>query len=53
MIAINPASTRDEVATRVDALSDAGFAATYVFTAGIDEPARAVELIAGVAALAR
>ncbi len=53
MIAINPASTRDEVATRVDALSDAGFAATYVFAAGIDEPARAVELIAGVAALAR
>jgi F420-dependent oxidoreductase-like protein len=53
MIAINPASTPDEVATRVDALSDAGFAATYVFAAGIDEPARAVELIAGVAALAR
>ena len=53
MIAINPASTRDEVATRVDALSDAGFAATYVFAAGIDEPARAVGLIAGVAALAR
>lgn len=53
MIAINPTSTPDEVATRVDALSDAGFAATYVFAAGIDEPARAVELIAGVAALAR
>ncbi|WP_243231018.1 LLM class F420-dependent oxidoreductase [Microbacterium sp. CIAB417] len=53
MIAINPTSTSDEVATRVDALSDAGFAATYVFAAGIDEPARAVELIAGVAALAR
>ncbi|WP_460738657.1 LLM class F420-dependent oxidoreductase [Microbacterium neimengense] len=53
MIAINPTSKPDEVATRVDALSDAGFAATYVFAAGIDEPARAVELIAGVAALAR
>jgi len=53
MIAINPTSTPEEVATRVDALSDAGFAATYVFAAGIDEPARAVELIAGVAALAR
>ncbi|QCQ17196.1 LLM class F420-dependent oxidoreductase [Microbacterium sp. RG1] len=53
MIAINPSSTPDEVATRVDALSDAGFAATYVFAAGIDEPARAVDLIAGVAALAR
>lgn len=53
IIAINPSSTPDEVATRVDALSDAGFAATYVFAAGIDEPARAVDLIAGVAALAR
>lgn len=53
MIAVNPESTVEQVASRVDELSDAGFTATYVFSVGIDEPARVVDLISGAAARAR
>ncbi|MEV7692168.1 LLM class F420-dependent oxidoreductase [Microbacterium sp. NPDC089189] len=53
MIAVNPSSTPATVAATVDELAAAGFTATYVFAAGIDEPSRAVDLIAGAAALVR
>lgn len=53
MIAINPGATPDSVATRVDDLAAAGFTATYVFAVGIDEPSRAVDLIAETAALVK
>ncbi|MBZ4487470.1 LLM class F420-dependent oxidoreductase [Microbacterium sp. cx-55] len=53
MIAINPGSTPDAVASRVDDLAAAGFTATYVFAAGIDEPSRAVDVIAQTAALVK
>lgn len=53
MIAINPGATPDSVATRVDDLAAAGFTATYVFAVGIDEPSRAVDLIAQTAALVK
>jgi hypothetical protein len=48
---VNPESNPDAVAAHVDELAAAGFTATYVFAAGIDEPSRAVDLIAGTAAL--
>jgi F420-dependent oxidoreductase-like protein len=51
MISVNPESNPDAVAAHVDELAAAGFTATYVFAAGIDEPSRAVDLIAGTAAL--
>jgi F420-dependent oxidoreductase-like protein len=51
MIAVNPGSTPDAVAAHVDELAAAGFTATYVFATGIDEPSRAVDLIAGTAKL--
>jgi F420-dependent oxidoreductase-like protein len=51
MIAVNPDSTPDAVASHVDELGAAGFTATYVFATGIDEPSRAVDLIAGTAKL--
>lgn len=51
MIAVNPESTPDAVAARVTELADAGFAATYVFSTGIDDPARVVALIADTRAL--
>jgi len=49
MIAVNPESTGDSVATRVDELAGLGFTATYVFSTGIDEPATVVDLIADAA----
>jgi F420-dependent oxidoreductase-like protein len=51
MIGVNPQSTPESVATVVSGLSSLGFTATYVFSVGIDEPSRVVELIAGAAAL--
>jgi hypothetical protein len=51
MISVNPESSPDAVAAHVDELAAAGFTATYVFAAGIEEPSRAVDLIAGTAAL--
>ena len=51
MIAVNPDSTSESVAQAVAGLSPLGFTATYVFSVGIDEPERVVELIAGAAAL--
>lgn len=53
MIAVNPSSTPAAVAATVDELAAAGFTTTYVFAAGIDEPSRAVDLIAGAAVLVR
>jgi F420-dependent oxidoreductase-like protein len=50
MIAVNPDSTPDAVAEQVTELADAGFAATYVFTTGLDDPARGVDLIAATKA---
>ncbi|MGH2274231.1 MULTISPECIES: LLM class F420-dependent oxidoreductase [Microbacterium] len=50
MIAVSPASTVDDVAERVEALAGLGFTATYVFSVGIDEPARVVDIVSDVAA---
>ncbi len=50
MIVVEPSSTADAVATHVAALAELGFTATYVFSRGLDEPSRAVALIADVAA---
>jgi F420-dependent oxidoreductase-like protein len=50
MIGVKPDSTVESVATTVAGLADLGFTATYVFSVGIDEPARVVDLIAGAAA---
>jgi F420-dependent oxidoreductase-like protein len=52
MIGVSPDSTADSVASVVSSLADLGFTATYVFSVGIDEPSRVVELIAGAAELA-
>ncbi len=46
MIGVNPQSTVDSVADVVSGLSALGFTATYVFSVGIDEPSRVVDLIA-------
>jgi hypothetical protein len=51
MIGVNPESTPESVASVISRLSALGFTATYVFSVGIDEPSRVVELIAGAAAL--
>jgi F420-dependent oxidoreductase-like protein len=51
MIGVSPDSTSDSVASVVSSLADLGFTATYVFSVGIDEPSRVVELIAGAAEL--
>ncbi|MFG6503397.1 LLM class F420-dependent oxidoreductase [Microbacterium sp. P05] len=51
MIAVDPESTPDAVAEKVDALAALGFTATYVFSRGIDEPARVVDLISATAEL--
>jgi hypothetical protein len=51
MIGVNPESTPESVASVISGLSALGFTATYVFSVGIDEPSRVVELIAGAAAL--
>jgi F420-dependent oxidoreductase-like protein len=45
MIAVTPESTSDSIAVRVAGLDELGFTATYVFSTGIDEPARVVDLI--------
>lgn len=50
MIGIGPQSTSDEVAATVTELASAGFTATYVFSVGIDEPDRVVELLAATSA---
>lgn len=51
MIPIGPDSTSAEVASLVARLADLGFTATYVFSVGIDEPARVVDVVAGAMAL--
>jgi hypothetical protein len=51
MIGVNPESTPESVASVISGLSALGFTATYVFSVGIGEPSRVVELIAGAAAL--
>ncbi|HAQ60110.1 MAG TPA: LLM class F420-dependent oxidoreductase [Microbacterium sp.] len=53
MIAVNADSTRETLAARVAELAELGFTVTYVFSSGIDEPSRMVDLIAGAAALGR
>ncbi|SDG40521.1 LLM class F420-dependent oxidoreductase [Microbacterium pygmaeum] len=53
MIGVNPESTVDSVAATVREIADTGFTATYVFSVGIDEPERVVDLIAGAAAQAQ
>ena len=50
MIGVNPESTVDGVADQVRALGEAGFTTTYVFSVGIRQPEKVVDLIAGVAA---
>ncbi|GAA1469241.1 LLM class F420-dependent oxidoreductase [Microbacterium thalassium] len=49
MIGVSPASTVDTVTEQVRELAGLGFTTTYVFSAGITEPARVVDLIADVA----
>jgi F420-dependent oxidoreductase-like protein len=49
MIGVNPESTAVDVAATVSDLAQLGFTATYIFSVGIDEPSRVVELVAGVA----
>ncbi|GAA1953599.1 LLM class F420-dependent oxidoreductase [Microbacterium deminutum] len=49
MIGVNPESTSSSIASTVSDLAKLGFTATYVFSVGIDEPSRVVELIADVA----
>jgi len=51
MIGISPDSTAESVASLVSSLAELGFTATYVFSVGIDEPSRVVDLIAGAAEL--
>ena len=51
MIPVGPDSTSEEVADLVGRLGEVGFTATYVFSVGIDEPERVVDLIAGAKAL--
>jgi F420-dependent oxidoreductase-like protein len=51
MIGVNAESTSESIAPTVSALADLGFTATYVFSVGIDEPSRVVDLIAGTAEL--
>ncbi len=50
MIGVDPDSTPDSVAETVSGLADLGFTATYVYSVGISEPERVVEVIAGAAA---
>ena len=50
MIGVNPESTVDGVTDQVRALGEAGFTTTYVFSVGIRQPEKVVDLIAGVAA---
>ncbi|GAA3905332.1 LLM class F420-dependent oxidoreductase [Microbacterium invictum] len=50
MISVGPESAVPAVTTTVRELQELGFTATYVYSHGIDEPARVVELIRGVAA---
>ncbi|GAA2000355.1 LLM class F420-dependent oxidoreductase [Microbacterium ulmi] len=45
MIGVRPSSTVDEVAAELTRLGEAGFTATYVFSVGITEPERVVELL--------
>lgn len=51
MIGVSPDSTAESVASLVSSLAELGFTATYVFSVGIDEPSRVVDLIAGAAEL--
>lgn len=50
MIGVNPESTVEGVAAQVRALADLGFTVTYVFSIGIRQPEKVVDLIAEVAA---
>jgi F420-dependent oxidoreductase-like protein len=50
MIPIDPTSTVDSVTAQVEALAEVGFTATYVFSVGITEPSKVVDLVAGAAA---
>lgn len=51
MIGVNPESTVESVAETVRGLAELGFTATYVFSTGIAEPERVVELVAAVASV--
>lgn len=52
MIPVGPDTAAAEVAALVARLAELGFTATYVFSVGIDEPQRVVDLISGAIALA-
>jgi len=47
MIRIEPSTTSADVAAVARELTELGFTATYVFSTGIREPERVVEVIAG------
>lgn len=49
MIMVDPQSTVDSVTEQVAQLAAKGFTVTYVFSTGIDEPSRVVDLVADVA----
>lgn len=49
MIMVDPQSTVDSVTEQVAQLATKGFTVTYVFSTGIDEPSRVVDLVADVA----
>ena len=49
MIRVDPGSTASSVAEQTRGLADLGFTATYVFSTGISEPERVVDLLAGAA----
>jgi F420-dependent oxidoreductase-like protein len=49
MIGVGPDSAPDQLAVTVAGLAEIGFTATYIFSVGIDEPSRVVDLIAATA----
>ncbi|KRA24941.1 LLM class F420-dependent oxidoreductase [Microbacterium sp. Root61] len=51
MIKVTPESTPSSVASTVRELAAAGFTATYVYSVGIDEPERVVDLVSGAMTL--
>jgi F420-dependent oxidoreductase-like protein len=52
MIHVDPSSTVEGVAETVRELDGLGFTATYVYSSGIDEPSRVVDLVSGVRSVA-
>lgn len=51
MIKVTPESTPSSVASTVRELAAAGFTATYVYSVGIDEPERVIDLVSGAMTL--